>query len=449
MADTTGADRDSPSETISGVSVITQATETPAAESTPQPDVTPTSPVADSAENPSDGSDATGNLDPVQEAIAHLTGEPAQAVPAKPETLAKDPAPDADGRLRAPDGTFATKTADKAPDKPAEPRRDQQSVIGEDPFEGFSEAERRALSVKTKDRISNLLWQRNEAESKATKALPDDPLARDFSELAKREKLDDDLAVIPPEHFAGIIRVQSSINRAAIALQQGRQPAPNDLQMVSQTMQQLQAMAQRFGIEDVARATSPPIEPLAGDLPFGYQQLVDVYGLPEKQVRLLAAIEANQKGQPQQDAKPQAPAQPPPQAPQHFQPQRQVGVDFEQVYQDRRDAEMIRAGISREHIAAHLAVIKPQIVAEMQLRYPTVQGEQIAQVFNALPPKDRCEITLTAHRNMSGQRPSSSPTAPPPTRAAATRSLAPPRRSAPVPSGDSVADAIAHLTMTE
>ena len=236
------------------------------------------------------------------------------------------------------------------------------------------------------------------------------PGVSDFATMVKEHALADDLAWVPAQHLAGITKVQAAINRAVVARSQGRDPADADLQAVQALYQQVDQIAEQFGVKPAAAPAAPQITPLTGDLPDGYKDLVQVYGLPEKQVRLLAAIEAREKA---------PPAAPPASAPAAQPPTpRAKGVDLEGLYVGRRDEALAADGVPRERVRAHLQLITPQILAETRRRFPTVEAGREAAMYNALPPKEQFEITMEAHRAFKG---GSRPASPPPAKPAPTR----------------------------
>lgn len=416
--------------------VTPQADNGPVQDSTPAGDTTP-APSADA--EPPPGGEATP--DPVQDAIARL---------AKPEAKATDEPP-AEGTERPRDeqGRFAPKKdepakpeAAKPEVKPAEKPVVPKTEAEENPLKGFSDAEVRSLNSKTTQRIKELHARAKAAEAKAAEVPAADPLTNDWREIRKAHNIDEDLTFVPPEHLAGVVKIQAAINRAAIAASQHRQPAPADLQAVQHLYAKSAELAKQFGVLP-PQPQQAPLEPFKGDLPADKQELVSLYGIPEKHVRLLAAIEARETA-PVPPA-PAAPAQAASQAPPG------VGIDMDALYQSRRDAELMRSGITVDKIAVHLALIEPQMVEEVRRIYPAAAGRE-GMVFNRLPPKERMEITLAAHRAFSGPAPAPRPTMPAPTRAPVRGQSAggTPRRPAPQPSGgDPVQDAISRLARPE
>lgn len=381
-------------------------------------------------------SEAEATPDPVEAAIDRL-GRP--KAPEKTQTPAQPPAKPTQPAQEPPKAT--SEQPKQAPPGSQQPPKD-------DPFEGLPPE---ALKAETRKRIETLHRQRVDAEAKLAE-FQSNPVASDFTQAVKDFGLEPDLGFVPAENLASLVKVQAAINRAHLAIQQGRRPASTDLQAVAQLHAQVDQLATGFGaVRPPAKPAPPsvPLAPMQGQLPQEYQDLIEVYGQSEERVRLLAAIEAQAKGKPA--ASPPTPA---PQVPPVVEqpPQRQPvaeGVDMDALYAQRLAGDLIREGVAANQLKAHVTALQPFIVKETQQRFPFVEASRIPQVFDQLDAKERYEIMLSANRvargNVSSPR-STSP--PPPTRA--LHSGAPMRRTAlAADDGDPVLAAMNRLSRAE
>jgi len=377
--------------------------------------------------------DAEATPDPVEAALDRL-GRPAK--PDKAATPAQPPAKPTPPAKEPPKATG---------EPPKQPLPEGQQPPKDDPLAGLPPE---ALKAKTRERIETLHRRAVEAEAKLSQSQPD-PIAGDFTQAVKEYGLENDLGFVPAENLASLVKVQAAINRSQLAIQQGRRPATADLRAVAQLHEQVTQLATGYGVVRPASSApqSAPLAPMQGQLPQEYQDLVEVYGLPEERVRLLAAIEAQAKGSP--PAAPRAAPQAPPAAEQPQQQPVEEGVDMDDLYAQRLAGDLIREGVAANQLKAHVAALLPFIVKETQQRFPFVEAQRIPQVFDQLPAEERYKIMLAAHRvargNVSSPR---SPTLPPPTRA--LHGGAPMRRTATaVDDGDPVLAAMNRLARAE
>lgn len=432
---------DSSTSNAEGGGVEPQANNTPEPASQPAPEATTTPPVEPEATPPSETprddrgrfapkDEAASNPDPVEAAMDRLARgkdapkapDPAKA-PAKPTPPGKAP----EKALAAPPGKPASEPGQQAPTK-------------EDPFAGLPLTE---LKAKTRERIETLSKRAIEAETKLSQ-VQDDPIASDFAKATKEYGLDADLGFVPPENLASLVKVQAAINRAHLAIQQGRRPAQADLQAVSMLHGQVNTLATQFGAAQPPKQQDhvPPISPMQGQLPPELEDLITVYGLPEADVRMLAAIKA--QGARPQGKQPAPTSNEPPASQAPEQPQRPEGVDMDALYAQRLAGDMIRDGVPAKSLKSHMTAIQSFMVQEVQKRFPFVEASRVPQVFDQLDPKERYDITLTAHRTARGKVASPTPsTPPPPTRTAHSGAF--PRRTAPAVSDDPVDDAVNRL----
>lgn len=413
--------------------------------STPPPSSEPSTapPAASGAPAPAKTDAKPAPDDPVAAAIARLAREPGD----KPR--------DEQGRFapqdaRAP-GTPAKKpdqpAAGAAPAKPAAPAVPATTPgVDTDPYHGFDERDRAALKGKTRDRIEELNRRWHEAETRA-EAASKSTQVDEFTELVQKHKLDEDVGFVAPDNLAALVRTEAAITRSMIALRQGRRPAPGDVQVAGQFLERIDSVRGHLGLTAKATAAAD-IVPFAGALPDEGKDMVELYGVPEADVRMLLAIKARKAAGPAQGressaAPPIAPAQAP--DPQGNAP---TGIDWDALYSQRLVVDVTRDGVQPAMVQAHYQVLLPVAAAITQRRFPGLPQDRIAAVFDALPAQERYNILSEAHReHQAKSRPVTSPsrTTPPPPASAPSLNGGPLRRAAPSANGDPVAEAIAHL----
>lgn len=353
-------------------------------------------------------------------AIAKAAGKPAPAKPATPPAAAPAAA------------------------KPAAPAATPTPGVDTDPYHGFDDREKAALNGRTKARIEELnqRWRSAEAERSKLAAAGSQP--DEFTELVKQHQLENDVGFVPADHLAGLMRAQAAIVRSQIAAQQGRRPAAGDLQAASKFFETIDAVRGQLGLAKPA-PTAAEIQPFKGDLPKEAAELVEIYGLPEADVRLLVALKARQAGTAVAGGPPTARPAAPVQAPPMTAPQGE-GVDMDRLYGQRFIADLTREGVQPAMVKAHFQMLLPLAAAITQTRFPGVSAERVAAVFDALPPQERYNILVEAQRDYRAKStPQVRPSTPPPPASPPGLNGSAPRRSAPAANGDPVAAAVAFL----
>lgn len=360
--------------------------------------------------------------DPVKEALDKLAG------PAKPQSLPAKEAKPASPPIAA--------TPQQATEKPeTAPKAASPDALTTDPFADYSEQERKALREKTSGRMVELHRRWTDSEAKRKEVEPLAEAGKEYTELLDSFGVREDVGYVPPDHMAGLIRVQAGINRAQLAIQQGRTPAPADLQSLDLLTENVTRLRQQFGLAPVA-TTQAALEPLQGDLPQDMRDLVEVYGLPEADVRLLAAIKAKPAAQaPSAPTPPPAAPVPPPEPP----------VQHQQV----NPAEAAYAGLLNRTLASEGAG-PDQIPTLMEgarksiMRRFAVDSASAAALFNDMSAKDRFDMLMETHRGSKKALPPPVTRLPPPT---TQRSLTGPTpRATTAPSSDAVIAAIERMT---
>ena len=245
-------------------------------------------------EDPSPSNDpahATGDqpISPVEELRKRFVGEeaPSQEHIEDPQPEVEDPAPD------------PTDEAEVEPEAVEDPEPEvaptpEPEVPEDDPYgDELSEDDRKALGQRATKRIKTLHAKEREAREQL---------------IALQSQVDaNDSHVKVGQYFNGLIDqhhlapedVDTAMN-LAVGL------ATNPGQTIPVLEQILDGAYQTAGIAK-PEVQSAPV-PYAGALPQEYQDLVDVYGMDERRVRLLAGFEAA----PATPAPPPAPPTPPP-----------------------------------------------------------------------------------------------------------------------------------------
>lgn len=378
-----------------------------------------------------------------------LRDEQGRFSPKGPESI-PDPVQDAINRLRKPDQATPTKIPDKpakaTPDaKVAKPEPVKDATKTSTPVDDLDvpENEKAAWKSHTRERFDKVLTTlRTERETRKA----DEPLiatGKEFSTLLDEFSLHDDMGFVPREHIAGLISVQASVNRGLLAIQQGRIPAKADREAFSTFGQTVDHIRSQFGI-------APPANPgtsatFTGELPQDLKDLVEVYGIDEKRVRMLAALEQSVKApaQPQQQAAPVQASLPV----QSAKPAQEEGVDWSRIYVNKILTDISRVGDRNPQQTLNVLLAHPLTRNEVVKQFPGVTAADVPAVFNALDPKGKYEVLAAAHREMTKQVQPPRPTPPPP--ATTQRTLPPaatPRRQASEPNGDPVDSAIAFLS---
>lgn len=373
--------------------------------------------------------------DPVQAAIDRLAKP---AIPAKPDAT-KQP-----GKAQADQPTDA-----KAPG--AKPTDEGLTSRTKDDLDASPE-ERARWKRDTAERFDRVLSAARTAREELEKAAPLIEQGKSYSKVLDEFELHQDIGFVPPEHFAGVVKAQAAINRALIAISQGRQPAPHDVETFTALASNVERLREQLGLPTTAAPTTAApttahIKPLEGELPADLKDLVDVYGIDEKRVRLLAALEkssaatpttATAQPQPQQPVQPQAPAQPPQQRP--------VGVDMDQLYGRKLLSELHASGVQNPSEHMRVLLKHSQTKQEVIKRFPGTTIADVPQVFDSLDASTRYEILKAAHKALTTQNvPTRPQPPPPPTNNRGVPTTASPRRMAPDANGDPVAAAIALL----
>lgn len=315
----------------------------------------------------------------------------------------------------------------------------------------FSPEEMAALKQSTRTRIETLSSLAKEAREKLAEAEPLVQSGKEYRDLIEGFELQKDIGWVPQEHIAGLVKVQAAVNRSLIALNQNRLPADGDLSLFKDLASQIDTLRSKFGISlPASTASAPELKPFEGELPADLKDMVEIYGVDEKRVRLLAAMEGRKAAPPAQQPAAQPTAQPAPQQP--AQPAKPRGVDMEVIYARKLAAELGQLGVQNPNEQLRVLLRHPATKQEVIRRFPGTTIADVPEVFDALEPQTRNEILLAAHKAMTAPKvPSRSPTQPPPatTQRGLPPGTAPARRSAPAADGDAVAAAIAHLARPE
>lgn len=303
--------------------------------------------------------------------------------------------------------------------------------------------ERARWKRETAERFDRVLTAARTAREEVEKSAPLIEKGKEYSGILDGFDLHVDIGFVPPEHFAGVVKAQAAINRSLIAIEQGRLPAPADVETFKTLSANVDNLRAKLGIQSTAPVT-PVIKPFEGELPADLKDMVDIYGFDETRARLLAALEA---GAP-------APAQPAAaKAPESIQPHtpsaKAVGVDMDQLYGRKFLSELAGEGVQRpsDHVGELLQ--SPLTKLEVIKRFPGVAMADVPAVFDSLDSQIRYDILKAAHKATMAKRvPARPPTPPPATPNRGIPTTTTPRRPATPASGDAVVDAIAYLSGT-
>jgi hypothetical protein len=345
--------------------------------------------------------------DPIKAAIDRL---------AKPATQAK---PDA---AKPPAGTPTQaaqkpKEAPKAPE--AKPTDEALKSRTNDDLDAPPE-EKAAWRPATKERFDKVLAAARTSREELEKAKPDIEIGRGYNQLVEDFDLREDIGFVPPEHFAGVVKAQAAVNRSLLALEQGRQPAPQDLATVKALSESIGRISASIGIAAPTPAAAE-VKPFEGELTSDMRDLVEVYGYDEKRVRLLAALEGKtSQAAPQAKVNPPAPqpATTPAPAPQ----ERPSGVDMVQLYGRKLMSDLTALGVQNPGEQVRVLLRHPATKQEVIKRFPGLTVAEVPAVFDALDPQTRYEILKAAHTATTAKPPvPARPSTPPP--ATPTRTL--------------------------
>lgn len=328
--------------------------------------------------------------DPVQQAIDRL-GK------AKPGPKPKDAAE------KASPSTPDPKDGQSKTDKPVADNKPKDSK--DDPFSDWSEDEQRHLRAKTRERFSKVFDRARAAEKELEKVKPVAELGSEFDQILKTYKVEEDVGMVEPGQLAGIIRSQASINRAIHALKAGRAPSEADAHVVSSVVRQMADVAKAlkipFGQAEVGPVKVPKFE---GELSQDLKDLTEIYGIPEADVRDLAAMRALRTSEakraeaakmaPPPQAQPVQPAAMPVSQPPA--PAARADDTADRVYIARARSEIEASGVANADIQQHFAQqVLPRIYSKLAKEVP---GVNPAEAFGALSPADKYQATVAAHK---------------------------------------------------
>lgn len=358
--------------------------------------------------------------DPVEDAINRL---------AKKANLPEPDAPKPAGKQAADQPKDA-----KAPE--AKPTDEALKTRTSDDLDAPPE-ERARWRKETAERFDRVLKAARTSREELESNKPHIVSGKFYNDVLERFELGQDIGFVPPEHFAGVVKAQAAINRALIAIHQGRMPSPTDVETFKVLSDNVENLRSQLGVSSTPSQSS--IKPFEGELPPDLKDMVEIYGLDEKRARLLAAVEAGTKA----PAETRAPA-PAEQAPQP--PAKPVGVDMDQLYGRKLLSELQSEGVQNPGDQVRVLLKHPQTRQEVIKRFPGTPVADVPQVFDSLDASTRYEILKAAHKVLTTQKVPARPNPPPPaTTNRSVQTTAPLRRTAPDANGDPVAAAIALL----
>lgn len=318
---------------------------------------------------------------------------------------APDPVKAAIDRLAIP-SKDAVPTPKANPVTPSKSAENSQTAdpLTDNPLSDFSDVERHVLKGKTTSRIQDLHGRWRASEAKLNEVMPHVERGREFGAIVDQYDLTTDLTHVPPEHLAGLVNAQAAVNRAIIAKSQGKTPSQSDLDFVETFSKNLAGVRADLGMTSLESKSSA--SPFVGELPEDLNDLVTIYGLPETEVRQLAAIRASTERQPELSRREEPPA-----------PVIEKGPDLESLYTGRTIKELEASGAANGRSQLTALLQNPATKTEVMQRFPGVAANDVTKVFDALDPRERMDILLTVHRNgIKPPVPATKPSIPAPTR---------------------------------
>lgn len=390
------------------------------------------------------------------------TAEPITPAMEEPQQKAKEPPPKPEAKDSKPDPVQAViaKLAKADPAQPAAkpappPKPDAKATPSpkaaagdeapkaEDPLEGFSDDERKVLNRKTEARIRQLHKEAKEAREALSKGGEiANPIHKEMVSILDDPAVKGEVQFVGKDDLRDLITVQGAVNRSAIAVRQGRRPAAQDVETIRLAHEWMTGKV--AGLVGITPKVAPAatLRPFDGTLPQEYRDLVDIHGLAEADVRMLAAIKLQQTKQTptQHEEAPRQEAAMPADAPE--------GVDMEAIYHERLISTFEGDGVGRGRGEAYRRSLGPTVLTLVQGKFPGVTKDDARSIFAALPPEDKFSYYLQAHQRVkvSSSRPSNPSPPPPPTRAPITGGTP---RSVGTASSDPVEAAIARLARPE
>ena len=276
-------------------------------------------------------------------------------------------------------GKTKTKITDKSTDekpkettpKDAEKKPDEKAA--DDPYEGYSEQERKVLGRKTHKRIQDLHHRAKQAEAELQQHKP---RSEAFGNIVEQHKLHNDLKAVSDEQVAGTIKFQAAVARAL-----NRQATREDAAYIHEQFDAMDKLREQFGIAHKSAAPSvtaadveSAMNALKKDFDFGpLEKLLERVKTPAKQ-EMRREIET----QPEQREEQNQPAA------------RNPDV---KAYSNMLAKDLTKDGVenTQEYMAKELW---PLISKELQADY---QGQNPVDVYTGLSARAQYDIALRAH----------------------------------------------------
>lgn len=293
----------------------------------------------------------------------------------------------------------------------------------ENPLTDYSADEIKTLHGKTRKRIETLCSRWKDAEERAVQG-------KQFLDIIEKHELQKQIPYVTPDNLADAMTAFAAVNRAHLAIESRRRPAEHDLQIIAKWAEIAKKTAVAFGVEPLEDAPAPQKkEPEADTLPEKFQDMIDILGWPEEDVRALYA--STRKKSPE-DARKRPVSKNlmdslPPSAPE--------GVDEVAIYHQRLLQELAHATQQTPEMAeAYRLSLSPRVLSLIRAAYPTATDESLARnIYKSLPPEQQYKLFIRAHK---GEGAVAIPQKKTPVLSPATRSSpngAPAKKPAPAP----------------
>ena len=270
------------------------------------------------------------------------------------------------------DKTKADEKPKETAPKETEKKSDEKTT--DDPYEGYSEQERKVLGRKTHKRIQDLHRRATTAE---TELQQHKPRSEAFGSIVEKHQLQSDLGFIADDQVAGTIKFQAAIARAF-----NKQATREDAAYIHQQFAELDKVREAFGIAppggaqtNIASDLESAIASLRKDFDFGPLEKLLEQAKSGTAKRQTQTVETRQ----------------PEQAPAETQPA--VQNPDVKAYSTMLARDLSKDGVEKpqDYMAKELW---PLISKELQADYP---GANPVNVYTSLSARAQYDIATRAH----------------------------------------------------
>lgn len=286
----------------------------------------------------------------------------------------------------------------KAPEQ--QPKADQKAKEPAKPAATSTDSDEPPSDPKERNRAFAELRTQARTQAKEIEGLKAHAeFGKELADVFTSEGVFEDFKQVDDDQLAGVVRIQAALNRAEHAATKGGKPSEADVAVISKAIESLEAIAGKAGI---SRSGVP--DPITGDLPDRWADLVDSGMVSEDEARLFAAVEKAKAGK--GAAKASTPARVEPTATEQPakterrvpEPQQQrapeVNAD-EHVARNLTREHLVEQGIPAEQVSEHYKKnLLPIILGDLVRPVP---GKDQAQTFLAMTPMAQHVVVEKAH----------------------------------------------------